>query len=65
MNKTAKIILFGFLSLILGAFSGAIVWVVLRVMSIGIDLVWELIPEYTGMNDSILYNICVCLIEVF
>lgn len=62
MNKTAKIILFGFLSLILGAFSGAIVWVVLRVMSIGIDLVWELIPEYTGMNDSILYNICVCLI---
>ena len=61
MSKTLKVTLFGFLSLILGAFAGAAVWLVLRIMSVGIDLVWHYIPEITGMQDNVIYNLCVCL----
>ncbi len=62
MNKTGKIFIFGIFSMILGAFCGAVVWVVLRVMSIGMELLWETLPQTLGQEHSLVYNLAVCLI---
>lgn len=62
MNKTGKIFIFGIFSMILGAFCGAVVWVVLQVMSIGMELLWETLPQALGQEHSLVYNLAVCLI---
>lgn len=61
MNKVMKISVFAVFSLIMGAVAGAIVWTVLRVMSIGIDFLWYYLPVMTGLRDNILYNMIVCI----
>lgn len=62
MKKGVKILSFGVLAFILGAAAGAVVWVILKVMNIGIDLLWELLPEKLSLENSIIYNIVVCLV---
>lgn len=61
MNKFGKILLFGLLSFLLGAFAGAVVWLVLTIMSAGIDLLWEFIPKKLALENMLFYNVAVCL----
>lgn len=61
MRKTISIVAFGILSLIMGAVSGAIVWLILKVMDAGIDFFWTWLPEKAGTEGSLLYTMAVCL----
>lgn len=54
-----NLILYVMLAVSLGAAAGAVVWFLLWVMDLGIELVWEIIPGYTG--HAALYNLAVCL----
>ena len=49
LKKAEKIVLFGILSFIMGAAAGAVVWMLLRIMDKGIELLWERIPEMLGI----------------
>lgn len=62
MKKVTKRSLgvFALFSLFLGAAAGAVVWALLRIMSLGIHLLWEVIPE--NFNHPVLYNFAVCLL---
>lgn len=55
-----NLFLYVLLSAVLGALAGALVWLLLRIMNLGIDLVWHTIPEYVGNN--VVYTIGVCLL---
>ena len=55
-----NLFLYVLLSAGLGALAGALVWVLLRIMNLGIELVWHVVPEYVG-ND-VVYTIGVCLL---
>ena len=59
-NRISKIIIFGLLALALGAFGGAIVCLLLKIMNLGITLLWEIIPAVSGLSGW-LYNLIVCL----
>lgn len=61
MYKAGKVLSFGFLAFILGAFAGAVIWVILGIMNLGITLLWEIIPQSTGLESSFLYYLAVCL----
>ena len=55
-----NLVLYVLLATALGAAAGALVWLLLRIMNIGIDLVWHTIPEYVG-ND-VVYTFGICLL---
>ena len=71
LKKAEKIVLFGILSFIMGAAAGSVVWMLLRIMDKGIELLWERIPEMLGILGqtavggdacgSLAYDIGVCL----
>lgn len=61
MNKTGKILLISLLSAVLGAGCGAVLWVVLRIMDLGMDFLWTVIPEKTGIGHSLIYMLAVTL----
>ena len=50
MNKTGKIILISLLAAILGGASGAVLWAVLKIMDLGMEMLWTVIPERAGLN---------------
>lgn len=50
------------LSLLLGFLAGAVVWVVLRIMSLGISALWTWLPAALGLGRSLPYYLTVCLI---
>lgn len=70
VNRKTKIVLFVVLSFTMGAVSGAVVWAVLRIMSSGTLLLWEIIPAALGFAGqplfwmggwpSLLYGVVVC-----
>lgn len=60
MEKKIKIILFGILSFVLGAASGTFVWCILKVMDLGIDLLWEYLPACLPFQYSLIYPVIVC-----
>ncbi len=49
------------LALLLGLLSGAVVWAVLRIMSLGIDALWTWLPQTLGLSGSLPYHLVVCL----
>ncbi len=55
-----NLFLYVLLATLLGAAAGALVWVLLRIMNLGIDLIWHTLPNYVG-NDAA-YTIGVCLL---
>ena len=61
INKTTYLLL-GVFSLVLGAVSGVVLWAVLQVMHGGITLLWEVVPSYLSVDDSVLYSLLVCMI---
>ena len=48
IRKTEKILTFAILAFLLGAAAGAIVWTVLKIMTLGIDLLWKILPLQLG-----------------
>ena len=50
------------LSLVLGFLCGLIVWGILRIMSLGVDLLWVRLPELLGLGRSLPYYLICCLI---
>lgn len=55
-----NLVLYVLLSAVLGALAGGLVWILLKIMNLGIDLVWHTIPEQIG--NTAVYTICVCLL---
>lgn len=55
-----NLFLYVLLATALGAAAGALVWTLLRIMNLGIELVWHTIPAYVG-NEA-LYTVGVCLL---
>ena len=53
MNNKTNFLLLGLFSLLLGALSGVVLWAVLQVMNGGIALLWEVVPSYLDLGDSI------------
>ena len=60
MEKKIKIILFGILAFLLGAASGVFVWCVLKAMDLGIDFLWEYLPQTIHLQHSLIYPVVVC-----
>lgn len=57
-----NVFLYVSLAVVLGASAGVVVWVLLKIMNLGIELIWKIIPEYaTGVSYSV-YTIAVCLL---
>lgn len=61
MKKLIRIGAFGVFSFLLGAFSGAIVWGVLKLMEFGIEFLWEWLPKTLESEGSLIYNLTVCI----
>ena len=55
-----NLILYVLMATVLGALAGALVWALLRIMNLGIEVVWHVLPEYVG--DHWLYTVGVCLL---
>jgi len=55
-----NLFLYVLLATVLGGAAGALVWALLRIMNIGIDLVWHTLPEYVG--NHVVYTFAVCLL---
>lgn len=55
-----NLFLYVLLATLLGAAAGALVWALLRIMNLGIDLVWHTIPHYIG--NEVVYTVGVCLL---
>ena len=61
MKKPSAFILFSLLSLVLGFVAGAAVWLILKAIGLGTELLWTIIPGFLGGNQ-LAYNIVVCII---
>lgn len=48
------------LTIALGFLAGAVVWVVLKVMNLGIDLLWTWLPAALHCQGSLVYHLIVC-----
>lgn len=55
-----NLFLYVLLAAVLGGAAGTIIWALLRIMNLGIELVWHIMPEAMG-NDAA-YTIAVCLL---
>lgn len=55
-----NLFLYVLLAAVLGSAAGALVWALLRIMNLGIELVWHTLPEYIG--NYTVYTITVCLL---
>ncbi|MEE0511987.1 MAG: chloride channel protein [Peptococcaceae bacterium] len=62
MKTKTEYLLLGIFSLLLGALSGVVLWVVLQLMHFGIAFVWEIAPAQLAFGDSVLYPIFVCML---
>lgn len=62
MNKWGKIALISILSAVLGACSSALIWVILKVMHAGMDLLWTILPARLGMEHSLPYMLAVTVV---
>lgn len=58
-HKIKNTAIFALYAFVLGAIAGAVVWTLLRVMSLAIDLVWTQIPQMIGHRT--IYTIAVCV----
>ncbi len=63
MKKGAKAkntLLFMIFAAFLGTIVGTIIWTILRIMSLGIEFIWEYLPEH--FENRMVYTIVVCVI---
>lgn len=59
-RHTSSILLFGCFAFVLGAFSGACVWVVMDIMRVVIDLLWTRLPGAVPGGSTLWYRLLVC-----
>lgn len=59
MKKVKNNVLFLLYTVILGAIVGAIIWVFIRIMNLGIEFIWDFAPSHLNFP---LYTLCVCVI---
>ena len=62
MNKQGKIALISILAAVLGAISCALIWLILKIMSVGMDLLWTTLPAKLGLEGSLPYMMTVTVI---
>ena len=62
MNKQGKIALIAILSAVLGAVSSAVIWLILKVMSLGMDFLWTILPAKLGAEHNLAYMLAVTII---
>ena len=62
MNKQGKIALIAILSAVLGAVSSAVIWLILKVMSLGMDFLWTILPAKLGAEHNLAYMLAVTMI---
>ena len=64
LRKTQKIkntLLFALYALVLGVFSGAIIWLILYIMNFCIDVIWQKIPDKISYGTNYyIYQTAVC-----
>lgn len=60
-QKTKNLVLFSLYALLLGFAVGIVVWTILKIMDLGIELIWKWIPAMAG-GQTPLYTLCVCLV---
>lgn len=60
-GKFLKFFLLSLLSLALGFVSGAIVWLILKVITFCTDFIWEFIPGFINIHPLV-YNLIVCCV---
>ena len=60
MKKTAGIFMFAVLSMLMGGAAGAVIWLILKVMNAGIEVIWTRIPESLGLSGTLVYSLAVC-----
>lgn len=61
MNKQGKIALISILAIVLGAISSAVIWVVLKIMTLGMDLLWTILPAKLGAEHNLAYMMAVTI----
>ena len=61
MNKQGKIALISILATVLGAISSAVIWVVLKIMTLGMDLLWTILPAKLGAEHNLVYMMAVTI----
>ena len=59
MKNFKNNVLFLFYTVLLGAIVGAIIWVFLKVMNLGIEFLWDWVPSQINFP---LYTLCVCTV---
>lgn len=59
-KKIKDAVLFSVYALLLGAAAGAIVWMIISVMDIGIDCLWKYIPDKVGHRPIYTMAVCIC-----
>lgn len=62
MSKKRNLFLFAGLMIILGAGAGALIWMVLKIMDAGIEILWLDVPQYIGVSNMLIYNLAICII---
>ena len=62
ITKTSGTLLVGVRAFFLGAGAGAVVWLLLKLMELGIEGLWEVLPAAMGWEDSLVYSILVCAV---
>ena len=55
-----NLFLYVLLATVLGGMAGALVWALLRIMNLGIEMVWHVAPGYVG--NEVVYTLGVCLL---
>ena len=55
-----NLFLYVLLATVLGGMAGVLVWALLRIMNLGIELVWHVAPEYVG--NEVVYTLGICLL---
>ena len=61
MNKQGKIALISILATVLGAISSAVIWGVLKIMTLGMDLLWTILPAKLGAEHNLVYMMAVTI----
>ena len=60
-NKIVKFLLLSLLSLVLGFVSGAIVWIILKIITFCTDFIWQFLPSFINIHP-LFYNLIVCCV---
>ena len=61
MSKALRYLSFCILTLIMGFIAGALCRALLQVMNLGINLIWDKLPEALGLGNDLIYTLPVCL----